>query len=192
MRTGRWGGISSPFYSLLLLVPMFIIYALGFPGGSEVKASACKGGDLGSIPGLGRSPGEGNGNPLQYSCLQNPVDGGAWWAIVHRVAKSQTWLNDLTFTFTLIDIKHFRNGYTLHRLEKKRPNTSGADKSWIYFMILGSSVCLPSSKNKHLLRILHVKLFLIESTWAWWWHKKEYIGLCCLGLVREIFSEDKI
>ena len=62
----------------------------GFPGGSEVKASACKGGDLGSIPGLGRSPGEGNGNPLQYSCLQNPVDGGAWWAIVHWVAKSQT------------------------------------------------------------------------------------------------------
>ena len=120
MRTGRWGGISSPFYSLLLLVPMFIIYALGFPGGSDVKASACKGGDLGSVPGLGRSPGEGNGNPLQYSCLQNPVDGGAWWAIVHRVTKSQTWLNDLTFTFTLIDIKHFRNGYTLHRLEKKK------------------------------------------------------------------------
>ena len=47
-----------------------------FPGGSGVKASA-------SIPGLGRSPGEGNGNPLQYSCLENPMDGGAWWATVH-------------------------------------------------------------------------------------------------------------
>ena len=46
----------------------------GFPGGSEVKASACNGGDLGSIPGLGRSPGEGNGNPLQYPCLENPMD----------------------------------------------------------------------------------------------------------------------
>ena len=46
-------------------------------GGSEVKASACNAGDLGSIPGLGRSPGEGNGNPLQYSCLENPMDGGA-------------------------------------------------------------------------------------------------------------------
>ena len=51
---------------------------LGFPGGSEVKVSACNVGDLGSIPGLGRSPGEGNGNPLQYSCLENPMDRGAW------------------------------------------------------------------------------------------------------------------
>ena len=53
----------------------------GFPGGSEVKASACKEEDLGSIPGLGRSPGEGNGNPLQCSCLENPMDEGAWRAI---------------------------------------------------------------------------------------------------------------
>ena len=50
----------------------------GFPGGSEVKVSASNAGDRGSIPGLGRSPGEGNGNPLQYSCLENPMDGGAW------------------------------------------------------------------------------------------------------------------
>ena len=70
----------------------------GFPGGSEVKVSACSAGDLGSIPGLGRSLGEGNGNPLQYSCLENPMDGGAWRAIVHGVAKSQTRLSDLTFT----------------------------------------------------------------------------------------------
>ena len=61
-----------------------IINTLGFPGGPEVKASACNVGDLGSIPGLGRSPGEGNGNPLQYSCLENPMDGGAWWATIHR------------------------------------------------------------------------------------------------------------
>ena len=54
-----------------------------FPGGSEVKVSASTTGDLGSIPGSGRSPGEGNGNPLQYSCLENPMDGGAWWATVH-------------------------------------------------------------------------------------------------------------
>ena len=51
---------------------------LGFPGGSEVKAFARNGGDPGSIPGSGRSPGEGNGNPLQYSCLENPMEGGAW------------------------------------------------------------------------------------------------------------------
>ena len=53
-------------------------------------------GDLGSIPGSGRSPGEGNGNPPQYSCLENPMDGGAWWAIVHGVAKSRTRLRNFT------------------------------------------------------------------------------------------------
>ena len=63
---------------------------LGFPGCSEDKVSACNAGDQGSIPGLGRSPGEGNGNPLQYSCLENPMDRGAWQATVHRVAKSWT------------------------------------------------------------------------------------------------------
>ena len=51
---------------------------IGFPGGSDSKASACNEGDLGSIPGSGRSPGEGNGKPLQYSCLENPMGGGAW------------------------------------------------------------------------------------------------------------------
>ena len=71
------------------------------PGGSEVKASACNAADLGLIPGSGRSPGEGSGNPLQYSCLENPMGGGAWWATVHRVAKSGTQLSDFTFTFTL-------------------------------------------------------------------------------------------
>ena len=73
----------------------------GFPGGSEVKASACNAGNLGSIPGLGRSPGEGNGNPLQYSCLENPMDGGAWWATVHWVTKSWTRLHFLLISFNL-------------------------------------------------------------------------------------------
>ena len=67
---------------------------LSFPGGSEGKASACNAGDLDSIPGSGRSPGEGNGNPLQYSCLENSMDRGAWWATVHGVAKSRTGLSD--------------------------------------------------------------------------------------------------
>ena len=71
-------------------------FDLGFPGGSEAKASACNAGDLASIPGPGRFPGEGNGSPLQYSCLENPMDGGAWWATVHGVAESQTRLSDLT------------------------------------------------------------------------------------------------
>ena len=60
---------------------------MGFPHSSVGKESACNTGDLGSIPGLGRSPGEGNGNPLQYSCLENPMDRGAWRAIVHGVAR---------------------------------------------------------------------------------------------------------
>ena len=57
---------------------------------AEVKASACNPGDLGSIPGSGRSPGEGNGTPLHYSCLENPMGRGAWWATVHGVTKSRT------------------------------------------------------------------------------------------------------
>ena len=80
---------------LLLFPPL--LGGLGFPGGSDNKASAHNEGDLGSITGSGRSLGEGNGNPRQYSCLENSVDGGAWWATVHEVAKSQTLLSDFTF-----------------------------------------------------------------------------------------------
>ena len=64
-----------------------------------VKESACKAGDLGLIPELGRSPGEGNGNPFQYSCLEKPMDRAAWWATVHGVTKSWTQLRTNTFTF---------------------------------------------------------------------------------------------
>ena len=83
----------------------------GFPGGSEGKASAYNAGDPGSIPGWGRSPGEGNGNPLQYSCLENPLDGEAWWTIVHGVAKGQyttdeyVQSNMLTFLLQQTDYK---------------------------------------------------------------------------------------
>ena len=68
--------------------------------GSDGKASVYNAGDPGSIPGSGRSPGEGNGNPLQYYCLENPMDRGAWQATVHGVAKSRTGLRNFTFTFT--------------------------------------------------------------------------------------------
>ena len=70
----------------------FFPKARGFPGGSEGKEPACNTGDLGSITGLGISPWEGNGNPLQYFCLENPMDRGAWQATVYRVQKSWTWL----------------------------------------------------------------------------------------------------
>ena len=75
---------------------------MGFPNGSESKETACSAGDIrdrGSIPGAGRSPGGGHSNPLQYSCLKNPMDKGAWQATVHGVAKSRTRLSDFTFTF---------------------------------------------------------------------------------------------
>ena len=80
--------------------------ALDFLHSSVSKESACNAGDPGSIPGLGRSPGEENGNPLQYPCLENLMDRGAWWAAVHGVSKSRTWLSDFTFTF------HFHTYYS--------------------------------------------------------------------------------
>ena len=109
---------------------------MGFPGGSEDKASACNAVDPGSIPGLGRSSGEGNGNPLQYSCLEYPMDRGAWWATVHSVAKSRMWLSNWT---------HIVCGDTLGTLmprvevERIRPADSGlraprAGFQWIWVL----------------------------------------------------------
>ena len=70
---------------------MVLFYEItSFPGGSASKESVCHGGNLGSVPGSGRYPGEGPGNPLQYSCLGNLMDRGAWWVTTHGVAKSQT------------------------------------------------------------------------------------------------------
>ena len=76
------------------------------------KDSACKAGDPGSIPGLGRSPGGGNGNPLQYSCPGNPMDGGAWWATVHGVV---------------------RVGHNLVTKERERERSGGSSLSYLYF-----------------------------------------------------------
>ena len=69
-----------------------------FPGGSDSKESTCNAGDLGLIPGSRSSPGEGNGNPLQYSCLENPLDRGAWRATAYSVARNWTWLGNWTAT----------------------------------------------------------------------------------------------
>ena len=83
----------------LLLLPSVFPSIMDFPGSSDGKASAYNLEDPGSIPGLGRSSGEGNANPPQYSCLENPMDGGVWQATVHGVAKSWTRLRDVTLTF---------------------------------------------------------------------------------------------
>ena len=72
----------------------FNLKNMGFPGGSDYKESVCNARDEGSILGLGRSPGEGNGTPLQYSCPENPKDRGAWRATDHGVAKSETRLSN--------------------------------------------------------------------------------------------------
>ena len=77
-----------------MLIYKYVDGHRGFPGGSMVKNLPATAGDVGLVPGLGRSPGGRNGNPLQYSYLENPVDRGVWWATVHGVAKSQTWLSE--------------------------------------------------------------------------------------------------
>ena len=74
----------------------------GLSYGSGSKKSACNVGDLGLIPGLGRSPGEGNSNPFQYSCLENLMDRGAWWATVHAVAKESDTTERLTFVYLVL------------------------------------------------------------------------------------------
>ena len=112
----------------VLYVCVCVCVCIGFPGVSEVKPSACSARDLGSILGLGRSPGEENGNPLQYSCLENPMHEEAWWATVHGVRKSRTRLSDLTHSliyvyicvyiyYTIISIG--RAGYIIYKDQYK-------------------------------------------------------------------------
>ena len=88
------GSVSAPSNKLILIPSLYHCCHLfnshvSFPGGSVVKNPPAKAEDPGLIPGLGRSPGGGHGNPLQHSCLENPTDRGAWWATVHVVTKSQ-------------------------------------------------------------------------------------------------------
>ena len=86
------------------------MYVMGFTGGSEGKESACNAGDLGSIPGLGRFPGEGNSYPLQYSVLENSIDRGAWQATVHGATKSWTRLSDFHYVCNICT--RYTNVYT--------------------------------------------------------------------------------
>ena len=96
--------------------------AWGLPGGWDSKKSTCNAGDPGSIPGLGRSSGEGSGNPLQYSCLENSMDKGAWWATVHGVTKSRTRLSDFHHQW-----KHERKRKSLEILPLRNDQCSRFD-----------------------------------------------------------------
>ena len=101
--------------------PFLLLFSRNFPVGSDCKASAYNEGDPGLIPGSGRCPGEGNGNPLQYSCLENTMDRGAWWATVHGVTKSWTRLSDFTFTLAEILISYLsKNPFT--KMDIQMPN----------------------------------------------------------------------
>ena len=102
--------ICSFFLELLLLGPLILYWSYifqGFPGGSEGRVSACNVGDLDSIPRSGRSPGEGNGNPLQYPCLENPLDRGAWYSPPgHRESDTTEWLH-FTYSFLFFSFPVF-------------------------------------------------------------------------------------
>ena len=126
-----------------------------------VKESACSVGDPASIPGSGRSPGEGHGNPLQYSCLENPMDRGAWWATVHGVAKSQTRLRDLTHFYPVVTVKNPRllgagNGNLLQYSCLENPMDRGAwwatlhgdAKGWTQLKRISSSIELKCKNIK--------------------------------------------
>ena len=91
-----------------------------FPGDSDSKKCACSVGDPGSIPGFDRSPGEGNGNPLQHSCLENPMDGGAWQATVYGVAKSRTWLSNF-ISFFFSSVKELKDNLMCSLRQRQSP-----------------------------------------------------------------------
>ena len=107
---------------------LYLSEHLGSPGGSDDKEFACNSRDLGSVPESGRSPGEGKGNPLQYSCLENSIDRGAWQAIVHEVSKSQTRMSN--FHFRLLS-EHLPSHYeTYSNLLSLRPSILRVTSKW--------------------------------------------------------------
>ena len=127
----------------------------GFPSGAVVMNPPANAGDTrdsGSIPGSGRSPGEGNGNPLQYSCLENPKDRGAWQAIVHGVAKSWTWLSDWAgWARSSKTVQYIEITSTLLYLLAfiwKKPNLENISISITFHMKSLSSVQLANGKSQ--------------------------------------------
>ena len=148
---------------------------MGFPGGSDSKESACNAGDPGSIPGLERSPGEGNGNPLQYSSLENPMDKGVWWATVHGVIES--WLRltlSLFFSLFLCVITPFLQASQAVLVVKNLPSNAG-DTRELLGLIPGSGR-FPGVGNGNQLK------YSCPAGYSPWNHKEwdmtEYVFVC--------------
>ena len=97
-----WKGLCNQIQSRVRDFLKSSMACVSFPGGSDSRESACTAGDLDTIPGLGRSPGEGNGNLLQYSCLENSMDREAWWVTIHGVTKSWTQLSDQHYHYSIM------------------------------------------------------------------------------------------
>ena len=152
----------------------------GFPGGSDSKESACNAGDLGSIPGLGKSPGEGHGNPLQYSCLENSTDRGAWRATVHATAKSLTQLSVISWNLMLwFNLSLFLWPCAHYYYEYLHTSTP----SWVLSVTFRtSSLSLASNKLRinllpPLCEVWAKRSFLKLSLLIW---------LCCLKLIYDV------
>ena len=132
---------------------------MGFPGGSNGKEFTCNAGDLGSIPRLGRSSGEENGNILHYSFLENSMDRGAWWATVHGIAKSQAQLSDYTHIEDLFInfCELLRPGWVW-----RTTSQNGTDILWLLSASLGVSRNSPSHGKCHFRYLLGV---LVDVKW---------------------------
>ena len=126
--------IFQSFHMSFLMIFTKSLWGQGFPGGSESKESACNVGDLGWIPGLGRSPGEGNGYQLQYSGLENPMD-----CTVHGVAKSWTRLSDFHFTVPLG--QHSAYSTLLHNFLPRITNSYLDNHNWVHCTCLLPFFC---------------------------------------------------
>jgi len=112
---------------------MMSLYS-SFPNGSDSIESACNAGDPGSIPGLGRSPGEGNGYPLQYSCLENSMDRGFWWDTVHGVAKSWVAKSRVAKSRTQLSNFHFISCHFTTLPGRKCPKWRDTRNGWIPYV----------------------------------------------------------
>jgi len=126
------------FYSTSMYLTLYIINT----GSSDGKVSVCNAGDLGSISGSGRSPGEGKGNPLQYSCLENSMDVESWWVIVHRVAKCRTRQSDFPFFHFCFYIMKTQCRHVIINIDSSLVNVS----SFLLKSLISVIPCLCSCK----------------------------------------------